>query len=149
MTGHDAEEFGGELYHDIVARIEQSWSLWLATITRVQDGESQVGHLAISLIDETMSDDDRAVELIRQLLENGDSPASGSFSSVNPMTGSLDDARREMSRNHNRLLGSVEVASQSSDDVLEQVRERIGGITWMRYEARATRLASHLDSTSS
>src|SRR5665811_2295547 len=98
MTGHDAEEFGGELYHDIVARIEQSWSLWLATITRVQDGESQVGHLAISLIDETMSDDDRAVELIRQLLENGDSPASGPFSSVNPMTGSLDDARREMSR---------------------------------------------------
>lgn len=149
MTGHDAEEFGGELYHDIVARIERSWMLWLQAVDRVPEGESQLAHLAISLIDETMSDDDRAVELIRELLE-GDAPSGApDYSSVNPMTGTLAEARQEMTRLHNRLLGAIEAASQSSDDVLQQVRERIGVITWMRYEERASRLANHVDSAAS
>lgn len=146
MTSHDSEEFGGELYHDIIARIERSWRLWLAAVDRVPEGAPQVERLAISLIDETMNGDDRAVELIRQLLESDASADADRVDAlVNPLTGSLADATGEMHRLHDRLLGAIEAASQASDDVLEDVRERIGGITWMRYEERATRLSNHLD----
>lgn len=151
MPSHDSEEFGGELYHDIIARIERSWGIWLAALDRVVDGESQIGRLAITLIDETMADDDRAVELIRQLLEGGPNlnGHDGEFTPVNPMAGSISDARREMTRLHDRLLGAIEAASQASDDVLQQVRERIGGVTWMRYEERTARLTAHLRDPSS
>lgn len=146
MPSHDTEEFGGELYHDIIARLERSWGLWRDALGQVPDDESQISRLAISLIDETMTGDDDAVELIRQLLEGDSAVARGErgFSAINPITGSLADARREMSRLHDRLLGAIEAASQASDDILEQVREQIGGVTWIRYEERAARLNTHL-----
>lgn len=146
MSSHDSEEFGGELYHDIIARIERSWGLWIDAVSRVPDDESQISRLTISLIDETISDDEAAVDLIRQLLEerpaDPDQPVSG-VDPVNAVPGSLDNAKSAMNNMHERLLGAVEAASQSSDDVLQDVRERIGGSTWMRYEARAARLAKH------
>lgn len=151
MPSHDAEEFGGELYHDIIARLERSWGLWLDALAQVPDDQSQASRLAISLIDETMTDDDRAVDLIRHLLEGA--PAAdaddGEHSAVNPLTGSVQDAHREMRRLHDRLLGAIEAASQASDDVLREARERIGGITWIRYEDRAARLKTHLHGHSS
>jgi hypothetical protein len=103
------------------------------------------------LIEETVVGDEAAIERIRYLLEGGlelrnltehaserDSPAT-----------SLADAGRDMDREHERLLGAIEAASQASDDVLEQVRERIGGTTWRAYEDRVNRLHDHLHEQSS
>lgn len=146
MSSHDSEEFGGELYHDIIARLERSWGLWCGTLGRIPNDASRASTLAISLIEETRAHDERAVEAIRQLLEGcqesrkltehaseGDSPAM-----------SLSDARREMDQVHERLLGAIEAASQASDDVLEQVRERISVMTWRAYEDHVRRLNDHL-----
>ncbi len=151
MPSHDSEDFGGELYHDIIARLERSWGLWRDALGRVPDDSSGANRLAISLIEETVVCDEAAIERIRYLLEGGlelrnltehaserDSPAT-----------SLADAGRDMDREHERLLGAIEAASQASDDVLEQVRERIGGTTWRAYEDRVNRLHDHLHEQSS
>lgn len=146
MPSHDSEEFGGELYHDIIARLERSWGLWRDALGQVPDDSSGSSRLAISLIDEMVKGDEAAVERIRQLLE-GD-VASGNrreHASQDPLIDtSLSDARREMVRVHDRLLGAIEAASQASDETLEQVRERIGVMTWRAYEDRASRLNDNL-----
>lgn len=144
MPSHDSEEFGGELYHDIIARLERSWGLWRDALAQISDDPSAVNMLAISLIDETVAGDEDAIESIRHLLEGGSVSSNHLDAQDDSPAGSLPDARREMSRVHERLLGAIEAASQASDDTLEQVRERIGTATWRAYEDRASRLNDHL-----
>ena len=51
MTSHDSEEFGGELYHDIIARMERSWGIWRDALKRVDAGSDPrpLGRLASSI----------------------------------------------------------------------------------------------------
>jgi hypothetical protein len=151
MPSHDSEEFGGELYHDIIARVERSWGLWRDALGQVPDDSSSLSRLTVALIDETTTGDEAAVEGIRQLLEGDPVPGNQveQASQDGPAVTSLSDARREMGRVHDRLLGAIEAASQASDDVLEQVCERIGGTTWRAYEDRVNRLHDHLHEQSS
>jgi hypothetical protein len=140
MPSHDSEEFGGELYHDIIARIERSWGIWLDRLARVDDA-SDSAQLARSLMDETARSDEAAVEEIRNLLEGNTYMTVASPDDVT--TGdSYGDSRRAMEQHHERLLGAIEAASQASNDVLEAVREHIGPITWQQYEDRAARLSA-------
>lgn len=136
MPSHDSEEFGGELYHDIIARIERSWGLWLDRLGESSDD----WRLARSLMDETARSDEAAVEEIRNLLEGNTYMTVASPDDVTSGD-SYDDSRRAMELHHDRLLGAIEAASQASNDVLEAVREHIGPITWQRYEDHTARLA--------
>lgn len=151
MPSHDSDEFGGELYHDIIARVERSWGLWRDAIGQVPDDSSSLSRLTVALIDETTTGDEAAVESIRQLLEGDPAPGNQveQASQDGPAVTSLSDARREMGRVHDRLLGAIEAASQASDDTLDQVRERIAAMTWKAYEDRATRLSVYLHGQSS
>jgi hypothetical protein len=141
MTSHDSEEFGGELYHDIIARLERSWGIWRDTLKRVDEHDTETVALARELMDETAHGDEDAVERIRALLEGGTYETVAAPDDVTPSE-SLDEARRTMEHHHERLLGSVEAASQASNEVLTGVREAIAGHTWQRYEDLAARLAS-------
>lgn len=141
MPSHDAEEFGGELYHDIIARMERSWGIWLDTLKRVDEGDDGATRLARELMDETARDDEAAIETIRGLLEDSTYMTVPATDDVTASE-SLSEAREAMTVHHDRLLGAIEAASQASNDVLEAVRERIAGSTWQRYEDRAARLAS-------
>lgn len=139
MPSHDAEEFGGELYHDIIARIERSWGIWMDTLKRVDERDANATALARSLMDETARDDEAALERIRDLLEGGTYQTVASPDDVTAGE-SLAESREEMLIHHDRLLGAIEGASQASNEVLEAVREAIGPLTWQRYEDRAARL---------
>lgn len=139
MPSHDSEEFGGELYHDIIARIERSWGIWLDTLSRVDERDEGRAALAISLMDETTYNDEAAVETIRGLLEDSTYQTIAGPDDVTPSE-SFVESRRTMEQHHDRLLGAIEAASQASNDILEAVRERIGGSTWEQYEDRAARL---------
>jgi hypothetical protein len=140
MTSHDSEEFGGELYHDIIARIERSWGIWRDAVRRVDDAGASAD-LARELMDESARSDERAVERIRELLEDSTYQTVAAPDDTTPSE-SLDDARRAMEKHHERLLGAVEAASQASNDVLAGVREAIASLTWQRYEDLADRLGS-------
>jgi hypothetical protein len=141
MPSHDAEEFGGELYHDIIARMERSWGIWQDTLRRVDEADEGESSLARSLMDETTRDDEAAVEAIRSLLEDGTYMTISSPDDVTPGH-TYAMSREAMTMHHDRLLGAIEAASQASNDVLEAVRERIAGTTWQAYEDRAARLRS-------
>lgn len=141
MTSHDSEEFGGELYHDIIARIERSWGIWHDALKRVDAGDTGTAALARQLMDESARGDEDAVERIRSLVEGGTYQTVAAPDDVGSSE-SLDEARRVMEHHHERLLGAIEAASQASNDVLEGVREAIAGHTWQRYEDLAARLAS-------
>jgi hypothetical protein len=141
MTSHDSEEFGGELYHDIIARIERSWGILLAAVKRVADDATDAGALARALMDETARGDEDAIERIRGLLEGGTYQTIASPDDVSAST-DLATARRVMEHHHERLLGAIEAASQASNEVLAAVREAIADRTWQRYEDHAARLAS-------
>lgn len=145
MPSHDAEEFGGELYHDIIARIERSWGIWTDTLRGVSDTDASGSSLARSLMDETARDDEFAVERIRSLIEDSTYQTVAAPDDVTAAE-SLSDAWDAMAKHHERLLGAIEGASQASNDVLEAVREEIGPLTWQRYEDRATRLDAASDS---
>ncbi len=140
MPSHDSEEFGGELYHDIIARIERSWGIWLDRLARV-DETSDAARLAWSLMDETARSDEAAVEEIRNVIEGNTYMTVSSADDVTARD-SFGESRQAMEKHHERLLGAIEAASQASNDVLESVRERIGPITWSQYEDRAARLAA-------
>ena len=146
MPSHDSEEFGGELYHDIIARIERSWGIWKDTLARVDDSDEQASSLARSLMVETARDDEAAVEIIRGLLEDSTYQTVAAPDDVTAAE-SLSEAREAMNVHHERLLGAVEGASQASNDVLEGVRGRIAGRTWQRYEDRAARLDSAISAS--
>ncbi len=139
MPGHDAEEFGGELYHDIVARTERSWGIWLDILRRVDESDAVVADLARALMDATSRDDETAIETIRALLEGSTEMTVATPARV-VGGASLPAAREAMVAHHDRLLGAIEAASQASNDILEQVRLRIAALTWQQYEDRATRL---------
>jgi hypothetical protein len=141
MTSHDSEEFGGELYHDIIARIERSWGIWHDALKRVDTGNTAAADLARQLMDETARGDEGALERIRGLLEGGTYETVAAPDDVTA-SASLDEARKVMDHHHERLLGAIEAASQASNDVLAGVREAIAGRTWQRYEDLAARLAS-------
>ena len=145
MPSHDSEEFGGELYYDIIARIERSWGIWIDTLAREDERDPNGTDLARSLMDETARDDEAAVEAIRDLLEDSTYQTIASPDDVTRGE-DLADSREAMDLHHERLLGAIEAASQASNDVLETVRERIGGLTWERYEDRAARLKAARDS---
>ena len=139
MPSHDSEEFGGELYHDIIARIERSWGIWLNTISRIDERDERQVDLAISLMDETAHGDEAAVDVIRTLLEGESDHDLGVRAEIAGASG-LAEGRRIMGHHHDRLLGAIEAASQASNDMLETVRVRIGSSTWQQYEDRAARL---------
>jgi hypothetical protein len=141
MPSHDSEEFGGELYHDIIARMERSWGIWLDTLKRVEHAGDNATALARTLMDETGRDDEAAIETIRGLLEDSTDMTIASPDDVTAGE-SFADSRGAMIGHHDRLLGAIEAASQASNDVLERVREKIAGSTWQRYEDRAARLNS-------
>ena len=141
MTSHDSEEFGGELYHDIIARIERSWGIWRDAVKRVDKPDSDAASLARELMDEAARGDEDAVERIRGLLEGGTYQTIAAPDDTTP-SDSLDDARAAMDKHHERLLGAVEAASQASNDVLAAVREEIASRTWQQYEDLAARLDS-------
>ena len=141
MPSHDAEEFGGELYHDIIARIERSWGIWKDTLNRVDESDANAAGLARSLMDETAAGDEAAVETIRALLEDSTYQTVASPDDVTSGD-SFSESQQAMTTHHDRLLGAIEGASQASNDVLEAVREEIGPQTWQRYEDRAARLRS-------
>ncbi len=140
MTSHDSEEFGGELYHDIIARIERSWGIWRDALKRVDTNASK-GDLARELMDDTARGDEAAVEDIRGLLEDSTYQTIAAPDDITPSE-TLDEARRTMDKHHERLLGAVEAASQASNDVLAAVREAIASRTWQNYEDLADRLNS-------
>ena len=140
MTSHDSEEFGGELYHDIIARIERSWGIWRDALKRVDTNASK-GDLARELKDDTARGDEAAVEDIRGLLEDSTYQTIAAPDDITPSE-TLDEARRTMDKHHERLLGAVEAASQASNDVLAAVREAIASRTWQNYEDLADRLNS-------
>lgn len=146
MPSHDAEEFGGELYHDIIARIERSWGIWKDTLNRVDESDANAAGLARSLMDETAAGDEAAVETIRALLEDSTYQTVASPDDVTSGD-SFSESRQAMTTHHDRLLGAIEGASQASNDVLEAVREEIGPQTWQRYEDRAARLRSSMESS--
>jgi hypothetical protein len=141
MTSHDSEEFGGELYHDIIARIERSWGIWRDALKRVDDGDGDTAALARQLMDETARGDEDALERSRTLLEGGTYETVAAPDDITPSE-SLAEARRAMEHHHERLLGAIEAASQASNDVLAGVREAIASRTWQRYEDLAARLGS-------
>lgn len=140
MPSHDTEEFGGELYHDIIARLERSWGIWLDTLSQVDEDNGQQAAQASSMMDETAHDDEAALEEIRSLLE-GSTYETVAAPDDATQKADLSDERRAMEYHHERLLGAIEAASQASNEVLDAVRERIGGLTWERYEDRAARLS--------
>ncbi len=140
MTSHDSEEFGGELYHDIIARIERSWGIWRDALKRV-DTNASTADLARELMDDTARGDEAAVEDIRGLLEDSTYQTIAAPDDITPSE-TLDEARRTMDKHHERLLGAVEAASQASNDVLAAVREAIASRTWQNYEDLADRLNS-------
>lgn len=140
MTSHDSEEFGGELYHDIIARIERSWGIWRDALKRV-DTNASTADLARELMDDTARGDEAAVEDIRGLLEDSTYQTIAAPDDITPSE-TLDEARRTMGKHHERLLGAVEAASQASNDVLAAVREAIASRTWQNYEDLADRLNS-------
>ena len=140
MTSHDSEEFGGELYHDIIARIERSWGIWRDALKRV-DTHGSTADLARELMDDTARGDENAVERIRDLLEGSTYQTIAAPNDISPSE-TLDAARETMDSHHERLLGAVEAASQASNDVLTGVREAIAGHTWQHYEDLAARLDS-------
>jgi hypothetical protein len=148
MTSHDSEEFGGELYHDIIARIERSWGIWRAAVKRVDDPEDASAGLARQLMDESARGDEDAVERIRGLLEDSTYQTVAAPDDTTPSE-SLDDARQAMEKHHERLLGAVEAASQASNDVLAGVREAIASDTWQHYEDLADRLGSASEASAS
>lgn len=136
MTSHDSEEFGGELYHDIIARIERSWGIWRDTLKRADTGD-----LARELMDDSARGDENAVEQIRDLLEGSTYQTIATPAEILP-SDTLDEARQTMDEHHERLLGAVEAASQASNEVLAAVREAIASHTWQHYEDLAERLES-------
>ena len=140
MTSHDSEEFGGELYHDIIARLERSWGIWRDALKRI-DADTPTANLARELMDDTSRGDEAAVERIRGLLEDSTYQTIAAPDDITPSE-TLDEARRTMDKHHERLLGAVEAASQASNDVLAAVREAIASRTWQNYEDLADRLNS-------
>jgi hypothetical protein len=147
MPSHDSEEFGGELYHDIIARIERSWGIWRDALKRV-DADGETANLARELMDETARGDEEAVERIRGLLEDSTYQTIAAPDDTTPSE-TLDEARQAMEKHHERLLGAVEAALQASNDVLAGVREAIASLTWQRYEDLAARLGSASGSSAS
>lgn len=141
MTSHDSEEFGGELYHDIIARIERSWGIWRDALRRVGDPGGESANLARELMDESARGDEAAVERIRGLLEDSTYQTIAAPDDTTASE-SLDEAREAMEKHHERLLGAVEAASQASNDVLAGVREAIASHTWQHYEDLAHRLGT-------
>ncbi len=143
MTSHDSEEFGGELYHDIIARIERSWGIWRDAVKRVDAAD-----LARELMDESARGDEDAVERIRGLLEDSTYQTIAAPDDTTP-SDSFDTARQAMEKHHERLLGAVEAASQASNDILAEVREAIASRTWQHYEDLAERLGSAREASGS
>jgi hypothetical protein len=144
MPSHDSEEFGGELYHDIVARLERSWGIWLDALVRADDRGESVQAKATELMTDTARDDEASLEEIRELLEGSTYETVAASSSVD-QADSFARARQTMDHHHDRLLGAIEAASQASNEILEGVRERIGGLTWEQYEERTARLTDSSD----
>ncbi len=148
MTSHDSEEFGGELYHDIIARIERSWGIWRDAVKRVDSPDDDAANLARELMDESARGDEDAVERIRGLLEDSTYQTIAAPDDTTP-SDSLDTARQAMEKHHERLLGAVEAASQASNDILAEVREAIASRTWQHYEDLAERLGSACEASGS
>lgn len=139
MPSHDSEEFGGELYHDIIARMERSWGIWLDTVERVDERDGRQNDLAGSMMADTARDDEASLEAIRSLLEESTYETIPTPDAVR-RDDTLAEGRQTMEFHHERLLGAIEAASQASNEILETVRERIGGLTWERYEERVSQL---------
>lgn len=130
MSSHDSEEFGGELVHDIIARLEQGWGHLLDALAAAPDGAGDT----VAVMRDTAAGDQDAIEAIRRIIEGGEA-----------RTGALDvpgDPRAALSVTHERLLGAVDAASRASDDTLARVREAIAPLTWLPYAERTAALRS-------
>ena len=145
MPGHDAEEFGGELYNELLAQTESSWSRWTHALDRVPvtalatpgvcgiwSVKDLIGHIAVW--------DDVATQKIGRLAGGPGPSADEDLDTFNGRESaqragrSIDDQLAEMRRNHERLLGALEAASRASDDDLARVREWIAADTWEHYD---------------
>ena len=153
MPSHDAEEFGGALYHELVALTETAWSRWLHALEHVAVAEMDtpgvcgmwsvkdlIGHIAIW--------DDIAVRKIGAL---GGPPPAGLDENVDAINAreaalradrTVEEQRAEMDHNHDRLLGALEAASRASDDDLERVRRWIAADSWEHYDEHTAQVST-------
>jgi uncharacterized damage-inducible protein DinB len=153
VPSHDAEEFGGTLYHELVALTETAWNRWIHALEQVPPVEMAtpgvcgswsvkdlLGHIALC--------DDIAVQKIGAL---GGTPPAELDENVDDVNNreaalradrSVEEQWAEMRRNHDRLLGALEAASRASDDDLERVRRWIAGDTWEHYDEHTAQVSS-------
>ena len=154
VPGHDAEEFGGALYDELLERTESSWRRWNEALRHVPaesvatpgvcgawSVKDLIGHVAVW--------DDIAVQKIGRLDGIGaaddidrDVDAINQRESALRSDRSVEEQLAEMRRNHERLLGALEAASRASDDDLARVREWIAADTWEHYDEHAAQVSA-------
>jgi hypothetical protein len=153
VPGHDAEEFGGELYNELLALTESSWSRWNHALEHVPSEslstpgvcgiwsvKDLIGHIAVW--------DDVAVQKIGRLAGGEGPHADDDVHTFNGRESSLradrsvEEQFAEMRRNHERLLGALEGASRASDDDLAEVRQWIAADTWEHYDEHTAQVTA-------
>lgn len=125
-------------FDDILRKLDEAWQRWLNAVGQVSTGGD--GTL-LAHIREIAEGDERAVEIIRELVEGNSYQQLPSPDDVNSFE-TATEGIEVMKHHHARLQGALETVAEMAEDVVGAVEERIGPHTWERYAAHADRLAN-------